>query len=405
MIIIIKLLAIIAALLLLLRLKIDLAPAILLTGAATIALFQVNLVTALEAAALKVAAPKTLELIVVILLVLYIGSIQKSKKMFDRLIDSLNVMLRDKRIVAMVSPAIIGFLPMLGGALFSAPLVDVSTKEMDMKPEFKTFINFWFRHIWEYVWPIYAGLLIFHALSKIPMKQIVLYQSPFTILNVVTGAIVCFIYFKKRGIHREPPQTSITAWDTAKDFFNGIWPILMVILLYFILSIPLYLSLILASVILTIYVRLKPKEIMQVMFTKTMARTAILLASVMAFQGIIQSSDLSSSLTQMNVSVGMIILFSFLISFTMGFLTGVNAAYIAIAYPIIYPLIQHLPNFFTLSLYIYIIGFAGILLSPLHLCLVLTNEYFKSSLVKVYKYLIPPVLIMSLIATTLAFVL
>ena len=141
------------------------------------------------------------------------------------------------------------------------------------------------------------------------------------------------------------------------------------------------------------------------MFTKTMARTAILLASVMAFQGIIEASDLASSLTQMNVSVGMIILFSFLISFSMGFLTGINAAYIAIAYPIIFPLIQNLPNFVTLSLYIYIIGFAGILLSPLHLCLVLTNEYFKSSLVKVYKYLIPPVLIMSLIATTLAFVL
>lgn len=405
MIIIIKLLVIIAALLALLRFKIDLAPAILLSGVVTIVLFQVNVVTALEAAAKKVAAPKTLELIVVILLVLYIGNIQKSKKMFDRLIDSLNVMLRDKRIVAMVSPAIIGFLPMLGGALFSAPLVDVSTKDMDMKPEFKTFVNFWFRHIWEYVWPIYAGLLIFHGLSQIPMKKIVLYQSPFTILNVITGAIVCFLYFRKRSIRRVPPQTAYSAWSTAKDFFNGIWPILMVILLYFILSIPLYLSLIGAAVILTIYVKLTAREIYQVMFTKTMGRTAILLASVMAFQGIIEVSDLSSALTQMHVSLGMIILFSFLISFTMGFLTGVNAAYIAIAYPIMFPLIQHLPNFFTLSLYIYIIGFAGILLSPLHLCLVLTNEYFKSSLVKVYKYLIPPVLIMALIATTLAFVL
>ncbi len=430
MIIIIKLLVIIAALLVLLRFKIDLAPAILLSGLATIVMFQINFMTALEAAAKSVAAPKTLQLIVVILLVLYIGNIQKSKKMFDRLIDSLNVMLRDRRIVAMVSPAIIGFLPMLGGALFSAPLVDVSTKNMDMKPEFKTFINYWFRHIWEYVWPIYAGLLIFQALSKIPMKQIILYQSPFTILNIATGAIVCFIYFKKRDIHREPPQAAISAWDTAKDFFNGIWPISLAILLYIlpwklllnhipsvilylipnkplrlIIQSPLCLALALTAFTLTIYVRLKPKEIAQVMFTKTMARTAILLASVMAFQGIIEASDLASSLTQMNVSVGMIILFSFLISFSMGFLTGINAAYIAIAYPIIFPLIQNLPNFVTLSLYIYIIGFAGILLSPLHLCLVLTNEYFKSSLVKVYKYLIPPVLIMSLIATTLAFVL
>ena len=74
----------------------------------------------------------------------------------------------------------------------------------------------------------------------------------------------------------------------------------------------------------------------------------------------------------------------------MAFLTGVNTAYIAIAFPVLLPLIQHLPNYFYLSLYIYVIGYAGILVSPLHLCLVLTNEYFEASLLEVYRYMADP---------------
>ncbi|MCP4220326.1 MAG: DUF401 family protein, partial [bacterium] len=49
--------------------------------------------------------------------------------------------------------------------------------------------------------------------------------------------------------------------------------------------------------------------------------------------------------------------------------------------------------------------FAGILASPVHLCLVLTNEYFKSSLSKVYRYLAPPVLILSAVSTLLIIIL
>jgi len=94
----------------------------------------------------------------------------------------------------------------------------------------------------------------------------------------------------------------------------------------------------------------------------------------------------------------------------MGFLTGVNNAFIVIAYPILLPLIQKLTagdatHFVLISVYVYVIGFAGILLSPLHLCLVLTNEYFKSSLIKVYRYLGPAGIILVAVSTTLVLIL
>ena len=35
-------------------------------------------------------------------------------------------------------------------------------------------------------------------------------------------------------------------------------------------------------------------------------------------------------------------------------------------------------------------GFVGVLLSPLHLCLLMSNEYFHTTLGRVYRYLVIP---------------
>jgi len=405
LILVLKLLIIVIGLILFLRFKLNLTLSIFFSTVLTIVFFQVNLGDALVSSANILIEAKTLQLLVIILMVLYLSSVLKAKKMFDKLITSLNNFIGDKRIVAMVGPSILGFLPSPGGALLSAPLVEESTRKMNMKPEFNTFLNFWFRHFWEFIWPVYAGLLLFQTMSGIPLKKIILFQSPFTVLNITTGLIVAFIYFKKHDIKREHPQKNNNLTGNIKDFFEGVWPIFLVILLFFVISLPLYLSLILVAVILSMVKRLTIKEIFSTLFSKFIFKTMMLIAMVMVFQKIISISDVFETLKTWDISVEMVVVFSFFISFIMGFLTGVNTAYIAIAYPILFPLIQHLPNFFYLSLYIYIIGFAGILFSPLHLCLVLTNEYFGSSLYKVYKYLSFPVIVMVVTSTVLVLIL
>lgn len=407
MILAVKIGSIVLALIILLRLKVNLSFSIFLLSIYTVILFQVKAETALVSAGKVLIEEKTLQLFVIIIMVVYVAAVQKSKQMFDKLVSSLNSIIRDTRIVAMVGPAIIGFLPMPGGALVSAPLVDVSTKNMNLKPEFKTFMNYWFRHVWEYVWPVYAAILIFQTMSAIPLKTIILYQAPFTILNIITGLIVSFLYFKKHNIKREVPQKTGSFYRTLADFFAGVWPILLVILLFFILAIPLYISLVLVAVILTIAKQMKIKETLGLFFSKYTARIMLLIGSIMIFQRMIEISKAFAVLKNLEVTVGMVVLFSFLVSFTMGFLTGVNKAFIAIAYPILLPLLQKFTGdqFLYLSLYVYVIGFAGILLSPIHLCLVLTNEYFKSSLYNVYRYLAPPGIVLSIAATVLALLL
>lgn len=407
MILALKIASIVVALIVLLRLKVDLSLTIFLLSLYTVILFRVNLITAWFAAAQEMVSANTFQLFIITTMVLYIESVQKSKHMFDKLISSLNSMMKDTRVVSLVSPAIIGFLPLLGGALISAPLVDVSTKNLNLRPEFKTFINYWFRHIWEYIWPVYASLVLFQILSGIPLKTIILYQAPFSVLNVVTGLIVTLLYFKKHQIKREVPKEIHSFSRTVRDFFEGIWPLLLIIVLFFFLSVPLHIALPVTAAILTITVRMKIKEIFRMFISKSSGRIIVLVAAVMVFQRMIEISNAFTTLSQIGMSLGMVVAVIFLVSFSMGFLTGVNTAFIAIAYPILLPLIKNLPaaHFLPLSLYVFVIGFAGILLSPLHLCLVLTNEYFKSNLYKVYYYLLPPGIVLAVVSTILALVL
>ena len=374
------------------------------------ALFGINLLKAAESAWAGVSDPQTLELFLIIVLVQYIGAVQKSRRMYDRLIESLNTMIRDKRLVAMVSPAIIGFLPMPGGALLSAPLVEVSTNKMKLKPAFNAFLNFWFRHDWELIWPLYAGLLLFQTMSRIPMRRIILFQLPFSILHIATGLAVSFWYFRRHGISREHPGARNGIHATVRDFFAGTWPILAVILLFFV-KVPAAAA---AAAALGAAAgsrcpermeKSRAREIAAVLFAKATIRSLLVIAAVIVFQRIIQISSAFDTLKTMDISLGLAVVFIFLVSFTVAFLTGVNTAYIAIAFPVLLPLIQHLPNYFYLSLYIYVVGFAGILVSPLHLCLVLTNEYFGASLLDVYRYMAIPIFLMIGIATGLVLIL
>ena len=46
----------------------------------------------------------------------------------------------------------------------------------------------------------------------------------------------------------------------------------------------------------------------------------------------------------------------------------------------------------------YVSGMIGLLLTPLHLCLILSADYFKAKLARVYKYILPLYLMIEAIA-------
>jgi len=151
----------------------------------------------------------TIMLIFVIFQVMWLsGQMDKSGVMKE-----LVVAIRERvshRMSMAVIPAVIGLLPMPGGAIFSAPLVDSCDTENEVSPEQKTQINFWFRHIWEYWWPLYPGILLTVEICHVPLWQIVVVQFPITIFQIVIGY---FWFLRKipyrKNIKSQAPKTKL----------------------------------------------------------------------------------------------------------------------------------------------------------------------------------------------------
>lgn len=69
--------------------------------------------------------------------------------------------------------AAIGLLPMPGGAYISAVVVDPLYDKMGPKSHQKTFPNYWMRHIWIPVWPLFQDVLITAAVLGVSVWEVV----------------------------------------------------------------------------------------------------------------------------------------------------------------------------------------------------------------------------------------
>jgi hypothetical protein len=72
-------------------------------------------------------------------------------------------------------------------------------------------------------------------------------------------------------------------------------------------------------------------------------------------------------------------------------MTGVTIAPIGIGFPILIPLLQTHPDFHYYMALAFAGGIGGVMLSPLHLCLILTKEYFQADWKGVYRLVWFPV--------------
>jgi hypothetical protein len=81
---------------------------------------------------------------------------------------------------------------------------------------------------------------------------------------------------------------------------------------------------------------------------------------------------------------------AFLLSFAIGFATGIELSYASVALPLLITFTGVADMFIAKNLMlVFGAGFLGVMLSPMHLCLVLSAEYFKANLGEVYRLLLP----------------
>ncbi|MEN8753254.1 MAG: DUF401 family protein [Desulfobacterales bacterium] len=368
----------------------------------------------LKSALLSVTQPKTLALAVIVMLILVFSHSMEVAGQMNRLLDNFRGLVRRPSLNLIVFPALIGLLPMPGGAIFSAPMVKNLGHRHLLKSDQLSYLNYWFRHIWEYWWPLYPGVLLTTTIAGLNLWSFVLVLFPLTLVALMAG------FRPLRGALAESLSSAVEA-DRAglRPFLVELSPVLVVIFVGMGLGILLSALTDAGSFVIAKETGLIVALILAISsvwynnrFTAARLRTVILnpkllgmfymVTSILIFKGILEDSRaieaVSRELIRWHVPLVPI---TMLLPFLVGGVAGITIAFVGTTFPILISLIQTMGHGHLLLPYMMLAlvsGFVGVLLSPLHLCLLLSNAYFKTTLTSVYRLLWQPCTILILAA-------
>ncbi|MEL9989865.1 MAG: DUF401 family protein [Thermoproteus sp.] len=284
------------------------------------------------------------------------------------------------RFAAFAIPAAIGLLPMPGGAYISAVVADPLYGEMGLKSHERTFLNYWMRHIWIPVWPLFQGVLITSAVLSVPVSRVVSWSWPASVAAVVAGAAVGLPRVKRVG-----------AGGRARDLLS-LWPLALVAALSSIL--PIYLAVSAALALFVLAYRVGASDVAAAFRYALTPRILAIIVSSLVFSQYIDASGLSRLLA--SSLGGAAALAAFSIPFLIGLATGVEFTFAGLAFPPLSALLHG----YMLSI-AFLGGFLGVMLSPAHSCFVLTLDYYKAEAREVYGLLVRAALVSAAVAASL----
>jgi len=360
---------------------------------------------------LSLLSSQTLTLLAVVSLILVLSMVMEECGQMRRIVNSFSAVLRNPRLSLAAMPALIGLLPMPGGAIFSAPMVDAVAGDSELKPSQRSAINHWFRHIWEYWWPLYPGVILAVSLTGIELSRFIAAQLPLTFAAVLGGYLFIFLPLRKIDLAGTvfPPGRK---W---KIFFLEVLPIILVILIVILfglaawalksftgrqLNLPKNISIILGLLVSLTWVmisnRAGGRAIRKIALNKTVYSLLFLIIGIMAFKGILLSSGaiagIKENLTELNIPLTVIVALLPLVS---GMVTGVTIGFVGPSFPVIVELVRANgagADILPYAVLAYGFGFMGVMLSPVHLCFILTKDFFQTDMGKIYRRLFLPCL-------------
>jgi len=328
--------------------------------------------------ALLFGSRQFLTLLCVIFFVMLLGELMERGALLTKMSAIFLSLLRDNRIAAAAATAFIGLLPMPGGSLLSAPFVDklVPSEKNDRK----LLLNYWFRHIWEYFYPLYSGMAWIITVMKASPLAILAVMGPLSLIMIASG-----IPFIRHAPRETPP--GLASGERPLKLILIAWPILLAVGVS-LAGVPLWIAVIAAVTLFVAANRHLARFVLPYLLSGKTLLAVFMVAGIVYFERIVREAGVAAAIYEAlrNTNAEMVV---FTLSLIIGLLTGISIAFISIVFPIISPFL--VPNGvidMPLLAFAYVGGFTGVMLSPTHLCLIVTTDYFNTRLSAVYPLLL-----------------
>jgi len=393
----------------LIRLKVDLGLALVVEGLIIVLLSKYYFLPDVVLSTFK--SDRSLSLILAALFISILAELYRVSGLIKVFGDELVRFLRNPTLVLAFIPAVMGLMPIAGGAILSAPVVEVVGGGLGLSAASMAFLNVWFRHMIFFVYPLSQNLMTVAALTNHTIIELCTYQLPLALVMFLLGYLhIRFrsggtnlqngdnngnIVFSKPNVRQlllssAPLLTSIAVALLIK-------PLLDVFKVYSDYSVPIG-ALVGVVVILVVNNGGGSRSRTLVKALKERRVASMVLASfgaMLTYYAIVLTGvpEVIASIIQ-EVKIPMLAL-ELAIPGLLSLISGSSLVGVASSIPLL--TLGRSISVSEASL-MYFSAFMFYIASPVHLCLLFTNQYFKENLMRTYRYLIPAAAIMTVIA-------
>ena len=332
--------------------------------------------------------PRTYDIIFALYFVMCLEIELRTSGALAGMVHALQKIFSSNRVTLAVMPAFLGLLPSLGGARFSAPIVEEASKGLGLTSDHQAAINFWFRHIFEFSSPIIPGMIMACNIAGVAYSEFITHLCWLTVLMFSVGWFVLIRPIKADSI-KENAGSQAADEQGWQDLWLSLSPVVLtfVLVVFFNMNASVGMGVVTAGLFLVLHFSKREVNLKDVVVGAIDMKMFFNVLCILYFIQILTVTQvLQEIVTAFQSSPLPVPVIIACVSFIIGVLTGMSQGHVAIIMPIIAAMQTGSLNLAGVAM---AFGVAGQMLTPTHMCLVVTVEYFKANFFKTLK----PVLI------------
>lgn len=348
---------------------------------------------------------KFLFLAAIVGLILILSDAMERSGQSRRLMEALSGYLTSPRLRLIFFPALIGLLPMPGGAVFSAPMIKTVSEGMRIQNSERAVINYWFRHVWELLWPLYPGIILTVGLADIPIIDFISKSWPGTPAMLFAG----WFFFLRPGVlsTKDLILEPVVAPRSKRAVLSRGLPLLVAIfgaislegaISLFAPTLPFEWGVIIALAASVICVMIQNTQLgfgflKAVLIGKSVRTMVFVIVSIFVFKDVMQEAGVVQEMARVAGGGAALIAAATFLPFLVGMVAGINVAFVGATFPLLLGILNTLGMQDQTIPYLVLAtfaGFTGVMISPIHICFILTCQYFKCDIGSTWPKLIGP---------------
>ena len=332
--------------------------------------------------------PRTYDIIFALYFVMCLEIELRTSGALAGMVHALQRIFSSNRVTLAVMPAFLGLLPSLGGARFSAPIVEEASKGLGLTSDHQSAINFWFRHIFEFSSPIIPGMIMACNIAGVAYSEFITHLCWLTVLMFSVGWFVLIRPIKADSI-KENSGTQAADEQGWQDLWLSLSPVVLtfVLVVFFNMNASVGMGVVTAGLFLVLHFTKREVSLKDVVVGAIDMKMFFNVLCILYFIQILTVTQvLQEIVTAFQSSPLPVPVIIACVSFIIGVLTGMSQGHVAIIMPIIAAMQTGSLNLAGVAM---AFGVAGQMPTLTHMCLVVTVDYFKANFFKTLK----PVLI------------